>query len=122
MGRLGNDNLTGGLGADVFVFNAAPSASTNKDTIKDFSAADDDIWLAKSVMAGLGSVMGALGADAFWGGVGISGSHDGTDRVIYNQTTGALYYDADGTGRAASIQIGQLTAGTILSASDVFVF
>ena len=104
------------------MFNAAPNASTNKDTIKDFSAADDDIWLAKSVMAGLGSVMGALGADAFWGGVGISGSHDGTDRVIYNQTTGALYYDADGTGRAASIQIAQLTAGTILTASDVFIF
>ena len=103
-------------------FNAKPHASSNKDTITDFSAADDDIWLAKSVMAGLGSATGALGADAFWGGAGISASHDVTDRVIYNQTTGALYYDADGTGATASIQIAQLTAGTILTASDVFVF
>ena len=122
MGGLGNDNLTGGLGADVFVFNTAPNASPNKDTITDFSAGDDDIWLAKAVMAGLGSATGALGADAFWGGAGISASHDATDRVIYNQTTGALDNDANGTGRTASNQIAQLTAGTILTASDVFIF
>lgn len=64
---------------------------------------------------------GALSADAFWGGAGITASHDGTDRVIYNQTTGALYYDADGNGATAAIQIAQLTAGTALSASDVFI-
>ena len=116
VGGAGNDNLTGGLGADVFVFNTAPNASTNKDTITDFSAVDDEIRLAKSVMAGLGSATGTLGADAFWGGAGISANHDGTDRVIYNQTTGAWYYDADGTGATASIQIAQLTAGTILTA------
>jgi len=43
-------------------------------------------------------------------------------RVIYNQTTGALYYDADGNGATASIQIAQLTAGTILTSSDLFIF
>jgi len=73
-------------------------------------------------MAGLGSATGALCADAFSGGAGISASHEGTDRVIYYQTIGALYYDADGTGATASIQIAQLTAGTILTASHVFIF
>jgi Ca2+-binding RTX toxin-like protein len=122
VGGVGNDNLTGGLGADVFVFNTAPNASTNKDTITDFSAADDDIWLAKAVMAGLGRAAGALEAKAFWGGADITTSHDANDRVIYNQTTGALFYDADGTGAKASVQIAQLAAGTILTASDVFIF
>ena len=70
----------------------------------------------------MGRIIHALGADAFWGGAGISASHDATDRVIYNQTTGALYYDADGTGSTAAVQIAQLTAGTILTASDVFIF
>jgi Ca2+-binding RTX toxin-like protein len=121
-GGLGNDNLTGGLGADVFVFNTTPNASSNKDTITDFNATDDAIWLAKSVMAGLGGTAGALGADAFWGGAGITASHDATDRVLYNQTTGALYYDADGNGSTAAIQLAQFTAGTALTVADVFIF
>jgi len=79
------------LGACVFVFNTAPNASTNNDTITDFSSVDDNIGLAKSLMAGLGSATGALCADAFSGGAGISASHEGTDRVIYYQTIGALY-------------------------------
>jgi Ca2+-binding RTX toxin-like protein len=121
-GGLGNDNLTGGLGADSFIFDTAPNASTNKDTIVDFNSADDDIWLAKAVMAGLVGATGALSSTAFWGGAGITASHDADDRVIYNQTTGALYYDADGNGATASIQIAQLTAGTILTSSDLFIF
>lgn len=121
-GGLGNDSLTGGLGADVFVFNTTPNASSNKDTLTDFNATDDAIWLAKSVMAGLGGPTGALGADAFWGGAGITASHDATDRILYNQTTGALYYDADGNGSTAAIQFAQLTAGTALTAADVFIF
>ena len=82
---------------------------------------DDAIWLAKAVMAGLGSTTGALSGDAFWGGTNISASHDATDRVIYNQTTAALYYDADGNGTTAAIQIAQFTAGTALTAADFFI-
>mgnify|MGYP000869276739 CR=1 FL=1 len=31
------------------------------------------------------------------------------DRIIYNTTNGFLYYDADGTGKAAAIQIAILS-------------
>jgi Ca2+-binding RTX toxin-like protein len=58
-GILGKDSLSGGLGADVFVFITTPNPLTHKDTITDFSAADDDIWLAKSILAGLRSATGA---------------------------------------------------------------
>jgi Ca2+-binding RTX toxin-like protein len=119
-GGLGNDTLTGGLGADVFIFNSAPNASSNKDTITDFKSADDDIWLAKAVMGGLTN--GVLSANDFRGGAGFTTSGDSSDRVIYNQTTGALYYDADGTGATAAVQFAQVTAGTVLSASDFFIF
>jgi Ca2+-binding RTX toxin-like protein len=72
-------------------------------------------------MAGLGNVTGALGVDAFWGGAGITASHDATDRILYNKTTGALYYDADGTGATAAVQIAQLTAGATLTTADLFI-
>jgi Ca2+-binding RTX toxin-like protein len=120
-GGAGNDNLTGGLGADVFIFNFTPNASNNKDTLTDFNATEDLIWLAKSVMSGLGSETGALGEDAFWSGLGIKTSHDETDRIIYNNTTGALYYDADGTGSITALHFAQLPAGTMLTASDFYI-
>ncbi len=90
VGGAGNDNLSGGLGADVFVFNFTPNGSSNKDTITDFNVVDDLIWLAKSVMSGLGNETGALSADAFWSGNGVRTSHDETDRIVYNNTSGAL--------------------------------
>jgi serralysin len=119
-GGLGNDTLTGGLNADVFIFNSASNATNNKDTITDFKSSDDDIWLAKAVMGGL--TLGTLRANDFRGGANITTSGDSSDRVIYNQTTGALYYDADGTGATASVQFAQLSAGTVLSSSDFFIF
>ncbi|WP_293749166.1 M10 family metallopeptidase C-terminal domain-containing protein [Limnohabitans sp. Rim8] len=120
-GGAGNDNLTGGLGADVFIFNFTPNASNNKDTLTDFNATEDLIWLAKSVMSGLGSETGVLGEDAFWSGLGIKTSHDETDRIIYNNTTGALYYDADGTGSITALHFAQLPAGTMLTAWDFYI-
>jgi hypothetical protein len=41
--------------------------------------------------------------------------------LLYNTTTGAFSFDADGTGAGAAITLGQVTAGLSLSASD-FVF
>ena len=64
-----------------------------------------------------------IGSTAFSVAAGATTGHLATDRVIYKATTGALYYDADGTGATVSIQIAQPTAGRILTASaDVFIF
>ena len=45
LGSYGNDTLTGGLDNDVFVFNTPLNATTNRDTITDFSAPQDTIQL-----------------------------------------------------------------------------
>jgi Ca2+-binding RTX toxin-like protein len=108
LGRAGNDVLVGGAGKDNFYFDTALSADTNRDRIEDFVVADDTIRLQDAVFSALPT--GLLAADAFWSASAASGAHDTSDRVIYNTTTGALYYDADGSGTAATaVQFATLT-------------
>lgn len=104
IGGLGNDVLTGGAGADFFVFNTAPNASSNRDTISDFVAGLDKIQLSKAIYTRLGPT-GPLSANEFYAAAGAVRGIDALDRIVYNTTTGALYYDADGSGTAAAIQI-----------------
>ena len=50
-------------------------------------------------------------------GVGAISGFDSNDHIIYNQTTGALYYDADGNGKSAAIQIALI--GTTTHPGDI---
>jgi Ca2+-binding RTX toxin-like protein len=115
-GYDGNDTLTGGVGNDIFVFNSTLDTTRNVDTITDFSVADDTIWLDDYAFAAL--TPGALSAGAFTVG---SAAADASDRVIYNATTGALSYDADGTGAAAAIKFATLGTGLALTHQDFLV-
>jgi Ca2+-binding RTX toxin-like protein len=99
-GGSGNDRLSGGSGADAFVFETALSASANKDLITDFVHGTDRIRLDDDVFSAL--VPGALTAAQFRSGAGVTTAGDASDRILYNTTTGALYYDRDGTGAAAA--------------------
>jgi Ca2+-binding RTX toxin-like protein len=69
------------------------------------------------------STSGLLGTALFWSGAGVIKAHDAEDRFVYNTTTGALYYDADGTGKTAAVQVGLLGGSThpLLTASDLMV-
>jgi Ca2+-binding RTX toxin-like protein len=119
-GGLGKDTLTGGAGADRFDFSTALSAATNADTITDFDTEADFIGLESGVFSALAE--GALEEGAFVSGAGRTTAADAGDRIIYNTTTGALYYDADGLGGAAAIQFATLTGSPdALSAADFSV-
>ena len=48
-------------------------------------------------------------------------AHDATDRVIYDRGTGALTYDADGTGATAAIKFAQLSPELALATSDFII-
>ncbi len=50
-----------------------------------------------------------------------SGNVDSSDRIIYDQASGRVYYDADGSGSGAKVQFAAVTAGTVLTAADFFI-
>lgn len=108
-GGNGNDTLTGGAGADAFIFDLTPNARTNLDTVTDFLSGTDELQFSKAIFKGLSvAPLGDLGVDAFWSGAGVTAAHDASDRFIYNTTSGALYYDADGSGSGAAVQVALL--------------
>jgi Ca2+-binding RTX toxin-like protein len=113
-GGAGSDSITGGSGADSFFFDTALSATTNVDRIADFSVVDDTIVLENAVFTAL-TVTGVLAPGAFRSGMSAG---DTDDRIIYNPATGALFYDADGTGTAGQIQFATLAAGLPLTNAD----
>jgi len=104
VGGAGNDTLTGGDDSDYFVFNTAPNSITNKDTITDFQPGADELQFSKAIFAALGDE-GELKVEQFWSSATAVAAHDSDDRIIYNTSTGALYYDADGTGGIAAVQV-----------------
>ena len=120
-GGNGTDSLKGGTGADVFVFSTALNASTNVDRIADFTSDTDHLSISKSVMTALGAV-GTLSASAFWSGAGAVAGHDATDRIVYNTSTGALYFDADGNSSGAAVEIAILTGHPTVLNTDILVF
>jgi Ca2+-binding RTX toxin-like protein len=99
-GGPGSDTLKGGDGQDAFVFDA-PLVQGEIDSIKDFNVADDTFTLSKSAFSAFSST-GVLPASAFYSAPGASNAQAATQFIIYNQTTGALFYDADATGSAAT--------------------
>jgi len=117
IGGLGNDTLTGGAGSDTFVFNTKLNARKNLDIITDFESGTDKIELAKSIMTRLGSLGELTEAQFKIGAAASESSH----RIIYNETTGGLFYDADGSGKGAAVQIALLGVNTDLTHDDIFI-
>jgi len=50
-----------------------------------------------------------------------SAAHDADDRILYDQSGGALSYDADGTGVLAAVQFAVLSGTPVLLYSDFYV-
>ena len=118
-GGLGADTLRGGAGADSFVFNTALNAASNVDTITDFVSGSDHIALSKMIFAG--TATGALGSAAFYASAVATAAHDSSDRIIYNTTTGDLYYDADGSGGIAAVKFATLMGDLLTSPHPVLL-
>ncbi len=116
-GKGGADLLLGRGGADSFVFSTA-LGSGNVDHLVDF-ATEDTVRLSKSVFSALSA--GSLAAAAFKD-LSVAGAKvDADDRILYDKKTGALSYDADGSGSKAAVQFAIIDTKVALTAADVFV-
>jgi VCBS repeat-containing protein len=92
IGGLGNDVLTGGRDADRFVFNTT-LGRRNVDLITDFKHDIDVIALDDAIFGAIGK---SLSRGEFHAGAGAVAATDRNDRIIYDTSSGKLYYDADG--------------------------
>jgi len=111
-GGLGRDTLTGGLGADKFIFSTVPNSLENYDLITDFSHSDGDkIYLSQAVFSGFDH-LGRVTAGEFYAAPGAKAAKTVDQHIIYNSTTGQLFYDPDGVGHHAAIEFAQVHLGT----------
>lgn len=111
-----NDTLTGGAGADTFIFeNDTATLGANK--ITDFTHGKDHMDLLSGIYSNIGSP-GLLDPLHFHLGTAAVTAAQG---VIYDQTTGNLWIDADGNGPTAAILIAHLTPGTVVDVHDFIV-
>jgi serralysin len=109
----GNDLLIGGAGNDYFVFYGYTLDSGNVAKILDFTSGIDKLLLVY-----FNSVDYTIDfADSLAQGAGAV-AQDANDFIVFNNTTGALSYDADGSGAGDSIQLATLVGVASLTGSD----
>ncbi|MEH2212157.1 MAG: calcium-binding protein [Nostoc sp.] len=123
IGGKGNDRLFGEGGTDTFVFS---SFDEGLDLIRDFGAVNEPNELIQVSAAGFGGGLsaGVLKASQFTLGESATTS---TQRFIYNSTTGALFFDQDGSAgeftqvQFAQVQFTTLSAGLSLTNNNFVV-
>ncbi|MEQ1673234.1 MAG: calcium-binding protein, partial [Hyphomicrobium sp.] len=109
-----NDALFGGTGVDRFQFRQSLGAASGIDRIYDFTTAD----FIKIDATAVPSLTALQGYEFVAGTAAL----DVSDRVIYEQATGSLWFDADGSGSAAKILFAILDTKPVISSADVLMF
>jgi Ca2+-binding RTX toxin-like protein len=110
-GGAGVDLLFGGAGNDIFRFNRSTDGI---DKINDFVFGSDRIEIASAGFGGSGVVGNAGVLDASMFSLGTSATTS-SQRFIYNDTSGGLFFDADGIGGTAQVRLAQLVGNPTLT-------
>ncbi|MBB3645492.1 Ca2+-binding RTX toxin-like protein [Rhizobium sp. BK619] len=104
------DMLTGG---DSFAFDVKPD-NMSVDKIRDFSsAAEDKLLLDHSIFAALS--LSAFSDESFVHG---KKALEADDKLIYDQASGILSFDADGSAAGAAIHVAELDNSAELHFKD----
>ena len=114
-GGDGNDIVKGGRNSDTFVFDSALGPG-NIDRIARFSPSSDVIDLRHGLFSALD--LGGLKGKFFHAG---AKAGDANDHLIYDDKTGALFYDPDGKGGTHQVKLAILTGHPHLTHDDFFV-
>ena len=118
-GKGGNDILYGRGDRNWFNFSTAPGVG-NVDTIRDFDGDYDTINFELDVFTALGP-FGSI-KPSFFRANTTGLAQDADDHIIYETDTGKLFYDADGTGSTARVQVAVLTGSPTVTALDFTAF
>jgi Ca2+-binding RTX toxin-like protein len=100
-GLKGNDIITGGGGNDIFIFDTILNAKQNIDTITDFAEGVDKIGLKASLFKKLGSIV----EDSEIWLMDSGEAKSKTSFLTYDNSSGLLGYDPDGSGKKPSTPI-----------------
>lgn len=115
-GKGGNDTLSGLAGADIFRFSSA-LAGGNIDVIDDFETGQDRIGLDDAIYSAFNP--GSL--DPAYFRLGFAGQ-DADDYIVYDLSSGSLYFDPDGSsGAGQAIQFATLAGVPALTAADFII-
>jgi Ca2+-binding RTX toxin-like protein len=109
----GLDTLTGGAGVDRFILHK----SRGIDTITDFATGETLQVSAREFGGDLAT--GTLSADRFTTGTAATTTDQ---RFIFNTANRSLYFDIDGNGTEAAVQIAVLQGTTPLTAANFAVY
>ena len=103
---------------DSYVFREFVAA--NADTIANFDGNNwDSVRFDNAAFTALGADGRFTAGDArFFAG---TAAHDADDRIVYNQTTGQLYYDADGSGAGGAELVATIQGAPAVVAPDIRV-
>lgn len=125
-GGLGADTLTGGAGKDFFVFKATDYTSET-DTVTDFMSGADKLQFSATVFTSLQTDVAvtakgvSLKSTDFISGTSVTASSNTGAHLLYDTDSGTLFYDADGAGANAGVEVALLGAGTTLLVTDLQV-
>jgi Ca2+-binding RTX toxin-like protein len=109
----GSTKMHGGSGSDIFVFESQESAD-----ILDFNSGEDRIALELDIFSQLTFTDGRLDAGQFKQANGYTTAQTAQEHLIYDATSGYLYYDPDGSGSESMYSICQIGKGLTLTAAD----
>ena len=114
-GGVGNDTLTGGAG----MRHASCSPLPAKDpTASPISQSGQDLLQISA--ADFGDILSPGALDPAFFSAGVANS-DGP-QFVYDQGSGQLSWDADGTGAGGGVLLGTLTTQPALTAADFLIF
>jgi Ca2+-binding RTX toxin-like protein len=144
-GAGGIDELFGHGGFDTFLFNAIKDGGgatkvigvvppPTGDLIRDFVSGEDHIGILRSgfkiavdVDVGAGGALDFAGqyfvsaagvAPTVANQTGVAATETGHGQFLFNETTDQLWWDADGTGKAAATLLATFTSGAHVTATD----
>lgn len=116
VGGAGRDTLVGGSAADTFRWDVA---SEGRDVIQGFISGEDKLWIDASGFKGsLAENMDLAAENRFVLGAAPTSTRG---QFLYDQGTGTLLWDVDGTRAKAAALIATFDPGTALAASDFLI-